>query len=158
MSDLASAAQIHELIEPSVEALGFELWALEYNSGGKRPMLRIFIESENGITVDDCAAVSRQVSAVLDVEDPISSEYQLEVSSPGAERTLNKLDQFARYAGYEVLVRLRFAMDGRRNFKGILVGVEQDEVVLRVGNEEYLFPIEEIDKANVIPNWDDSAQ
>lgn len=151
---MASASQLVELLEPSVEALGFELWSLEYNTGGKRPLLRIYIDAEKGITVDDCAAVSRQVSAILDVEDPISGEFMLEVSSPGAERGLHKLSHYQRFAGEQAAVRLRYPMDGQRNFKGLLVGIEGDEVVLRVGDEEYVFPLEEIDKANVIPNWD----
>lgn len=152
---MASIAQLQELIAPTVEGLGYELWAIEYNAGGKRPMLRLYIDKSDGITVDDCAKVSRQVSAVMDVEDPISGEYMLEVSSPGADRGLFKLSHFESYAGHEASIKLRFPMEGQRNFKGLLIGIEADEIVLRVGDEEYLFPIEEIEKANVIPNWDD---
>lgn len=154
---MASSAQLQSLIAPTVEGLGYELWAVEYNSGGKRPMLRLYIDSDNGITVDDCAKVSRQVSALMDVEDPISGEYMLEVSSPGADRGLFKLSHYEKFAGHEVTVKLRFPMEGQKNFKGLLVGTEQDEVVLRIGDEEYLFPIEEIDKAKVVPTWDDTT-
>ncbi len=154
---MASVTQLQEIIEPGVTALGLELWALEYNSGGKRPQLRIFIDSDKGITVDDCAAVSRQVSAILDVEDPIRSEYTLEVSSPGAERGLYKLEHFEKFVGYEANVKLRFPLEGQRNFKGIIVGLEDGDVVLRAGDEEYLFPLDDIDKSNVIPNWDNEA-
>lgn len=151
---MANIAQLHEIVESAVTALKLELWALEYNGGGKRPMLRIYIDSDNGITVDDCAAVSRQVSAVMDVEDPISSEYVLEVSSPGSSRGLYKTAHYEKYVGYEVAVKLRYALDGQRNFKGILTGVENEEIILRAGEDEYLFPIEEVDKANVVPNWE----
>lgn len=151
---LANIAQLHDLVESVVTALHLELWAIEYNGGGKRALLRVYIDSDNGISVDDCAAVSRQLSAVMDVEDPISGEYVLEVSSPGADRGLHKAAHYEKYAGHEVAIRLRYALEGQRNFKGILVGIENDEAVLRVGDEEYLFPFEEIDKANVIPNWE----
>ena len=150
---MANAVQLKELLEPSVLGLGLTLWALEYSGGGKRPLLRIYIDHEDGVTVDHCAAVSRQVSAVLDVEDPIAGEYQLEVSSPGAERGLYELSHFQQFAGHEVAIRLRVSLDGQRNFKGLLVGVEADEVVLRVADEEFLFPIDSIDRANIVPNW-----
>ena len=112
--------QLHDLVQPSVEAMGVELWGVEYLSQGRRSMLRIFIESDKGITVDDCERVSRQVSGVLDVEDPIAGEYTLEVSSPGADRMLFTLDQYQRFIGEQVSVRLRAPFDWRRNFKGLL--------------------------------------
>jgi len=86
--------QIQALLEPTVEALGYELWGLEYLSQGRHSTLRLYIESEQGISIDDCAAVSEQVSSVLDVEDPITGEYTLEVSSPGMDRLLFKPDQY----------------------------------------------------------------
>jgi len=85
--------QLSDMLETTVEALGFELWGVEYLSQGRHSVLRIYIESENGITVDDCAAVSEQVGSVLDVEDPVTGEYTLEVSSPGMDRLLFKLAQ-----------------------------------------------------------------
>lgn len=145
--------QLHDLIAPAVTALGYEMWGLEYLTHGGETVLRVFIDSENGINVDDCAAVSRQVSAVLDVEDPISGEYNLEVSSPGMDRPLFTLDQFQRYSGEQVKIRLRSPFEGRRNFSGRLVGVEADEVVVAVDEHEYLLPIELIDKANVVPQF-----
>ena len=145
--------QVHDLIAPAVTALGYEMWGLEYLTHGGQTVLRVFIDSENGINVDDCAAVSRQVSAVLDVEDPISGEYSLEVSSPGMDRPLFTLDQFQRYSGEQVKIRLRAPFEGRRNFSGRLVGVEVDEVVVAVDEHEYLLPIELIDKANVVPQF-----
>lgn len=149
----AKLKQLQALLEPGVNALGFELWGIEYVSQGRNNTLRIYIDSENGIDVDDCAKVSHQVSGVLDVEDPITGHYTLEVSSPGMDRPLFTLEQFAAYAGSQVQVRLRIAFEGRRKFKGLLNGVEGDDVLVVVDNEEYLLPIEYIDKANVIPQF-----
>jgi ribosome maturation factor RimP len=149
----AKLKQLQALLEPGVNALGFELWGIEYVSQGRNSTLRIYIDSENGIDVDDCAKVSHQVSGVLDVEDPITGHYTLEVSSPGMDRPLFTLEQFAAYAGSQVQVRLRIAFEGRRKFKGLLNGVEGDDVLVVVDNEEYLLPIEYIDKANVIPQF-----
>jgi len=104
--------------------------------------------------VDDCAIVSRQISGVLDVEDPISSEYTLEVSSPGMERPLFTIEQFASFAGEQVKIKLRSPFDGRRNFQGLLRGVEEQDVVVQVDDHEYLLPIDLIDKANIIPTFD----
>ncbi|MBT6115978.1 MAG: ribosome maturation factor RimP [Porticoccaceae bacterium] len=141
------------LLQPVVEALDYELWGLELQSGGKRKLLRIYIDREDGIGVEDCERVSRQSGSVLDVEDAISGEYILEVSSPGMDRPLYELAQYERYIGEDVSLRLRFAYDGRRNFKGRLVGVDGDEIVLVVADTEYLFPVEGIDKANVVPRF-----
>jgi ribosome maturation factor RimP len=145
--------QLQAMVAPAVEALGYELWGLEFQSHGRPPLLRVFIDSENGINVDDCAAASRQISAVLDVEDPISTEYTLEVSSPGMDRPLFTLDQFVRYVGEWIKVKLRVPFDGRRNFRGRLTGVEGDEIVVAVDDSEYLLPIELVEKANVIPQF-----
>ncbi len=150
---MAKDQQLQELVAPAVTALGFELWGVEYITRGRQVLLRIYIDHPEGIDVDDCAAVSRQVSALLDVEDPIMGEYTLEVSSPGMDRPLFTLDQFARYAGEQVKLKLRSPFEGRRNFSGRLVGVEGDEVVLVVGDEEYLLAIELIDKAQVVPQF-----
>ena len=136
---------------PTVEALGFELWGVEYLSQGRHTLLRLYIESPDGITVDDCAAVSEQVSAVLDVEDPITGEYTLEVSSPGMDRLLFKLEQYPAYVGEVVDLRLRTAFEGRRKYKGILKGIEGEDVVLHVDDHEYLLPHDAIDKARVEP-------
>ncbi|WP_188862845.1 ribosome maturation factor RimP [Marinobacterium nitratireducens] len=144
---------LHELIEPSVTALGFELWGIEYVAQGAHSVLRIYIDSEDGISVDDCAKVSHQVSGILDVEEPISGQYNLEVSSPGMDRPLFTLEQFAAWAGHQVQLRLRVPFEGRRKFKGLLNGVEGDEVLLVVDKEEYLLPIDLIDRANIVPQF-----
>lgn len=143
--------QLVELLQPVVEAMGYEFWGLEYIAKGKDSVLRIFIDGESGVNVDDCAAVSRQVSGVMDVEDPITSEYNLEVSSPGLDRPLFTLEHFERYVGEFVDIKLRYAFEGRRKFKGKLVGIEDGEdIVVHVDNHEYLLPIDSIDKANLI--------
>jgi len=145
---------LDEMIRPVVEGLGFEFWGMEFVSQGKHSVLRVFIDSENGIMLEDCEVVSRQVSGVMDVEDPIAGEYALEVSSPGMDRPLYTLDQFGRYAGHKVSLRLRMPFDGRRKFEGVLKGIEGSDVVIVVEDNEYLFPVDSIDKANVVPQFD----
>lgn len=144
-------AQLESIIEPVVQSLGCELWGLEYLTQSSTTLLRIYIDKpEVGVGLKDCEQVSRQVSAVMDVDDPISGEYTLEVSSPGADRPLYKLEHYVAYTGSQIKLRLRVAYDGRRKFSGLLKGVEKDEIVLEVDNEEYLLPFELIDKANVV--------
>nr|WP_275423212.1 MULTISPECIES: ribosome maturation factor RimP [unclassified Modicisalibacter] len=145
---------MNALIEPVVTGMGFELWGIDHLSQGKHSRLVVYIDSPDGITVDDCADVSRQISGILDVEDPIPGQYQLEVSSPGMDRPLFTLEQFARYQGHVVALRLRSPFDGRRKFKGLLAGVENDEVLLQLDGEEYCFPIDTIDQARIVPQFD----
>jgi ribosome maturation factor RimP len=152
---LAKDTQLTEMLAPVVESMGFTFWGLEFAPQGRHSLLRIYIDHADGITVDHCAAVSRQVSSVLDVEDPISQEYTLEVSSPGMDRPLFTLEQFTAHAGHIVDLRLRMAFDGRRKFKGLLIGTEQEDVVIRVDDNEYLLPLELIEKANVVPQFKD---
>jgi ribosome maturation factor RimP len=146
--------QLQAMLAPVVESLGYECWGVEFISQGRHSLLRVYIDHANGILVDDCEVVSRQVSAVLDVEDPISSEYTLEVSSPGMDRPLFTLEQFAKHVGEQVKIKLRSPFDGRRNFQGLLRGVEDQDVVVLVDDHEFLLPIDLIDKANIIPRFD----
>lgn len=146
--------QLQALLAPVVEALGYQCWGIEFLSQGRHSLLRVYIDHENGIVIDDCEKVSRQISGVLDVEDPISSEYTLEVSSPGMDRPLFRLEQFAANAGELVKIKLRSPYEGRRNFQGLLRGVEEQDVVVLVEDHEYLLPIDLIDKANIIPRFD----
>ncbi|KTC43672.1 ribosome maturation protein RimP, partial [Pseudomonas putida] len=127
---------------------------IEFSAQGRHSLLRVYIDKEGGVLVDDCAIVSRQLSGVLDVEDPITVEYTLEVSSPGMERPLFTIEQFAAYAGAQVKIKLRAPFEGRRNFQGLLHGVEDQDVVIRVDEHEFLLPIDSIDKANIIPSFD----
>ncbi|MFO1758797.1 ribosome maturation factor RimP [Pseudomonas aeruginosa] len=146
--------QLQALLAPVVEALGYECWGVEFISQGRHSVLRVYIDRPEGILIDGCEAVSRQVSGILDVEDPISGEYTLEVSSPGMDRPLFTLEQFAKHAGEQVKIRLRSPYEGRRNYQGILRGVEEQDVVVLVDDHEYLLPIDSIDKANIIPRFD----
>ena len=152
---MASKQEIlHNMIAPIVASLGCELWGLEYLTQGRYTTLRIFIDAPAGVSLEDCEKVSRQVSSVMDVEDPIDGEYTLEVSSPGMDRPLYSVADYARYVGETVNVRLRMARDGRRRFKGKIVKVENDDVLIEVEGKEILMPVDAIDKANIVPNFD----
>lgn len=153
MAGAGKVKQLTDLVAPVAETLGFKLWGLELVSHGKSSLVRIYIDSPEGITVDDCARVSRQVSSVFDVEDPIAGEYTLEVSSPGMDRPLFELEQFRQFIGEQVKVRLRTAYEGRRKFAGTLTAVEDDDVVVAIEDDEYLLPFDLIDKANVVPTF-----
>jgi ribosome maturation factor RimP len=144
--------QLIELLEPSVERLGYELSDLEIQLGGTSGLLRLYIDSkdDSGIGVDDCETVSRQVSALLDVEDPIPGDYNLEVSSPGLNRRLVKAEHFERFAGSWVKVKLKRLIDGRRKFKAELVGRDADNVLLKEGKTEFSIPLQDIDTARVV--------
>ncbi len=136
MSDLIAKAAIDRrlatIVAPVIEGMGFELVRLRL-MGGRRALLQIMAERpEGGIEIEDCAKISRAVSAVLDVEDPISAEYTLEVSSPGIDRPLTRLKDFERYEGYEVKLETAEAIDGRRRFRGALAGVQDGEVLIEI--------------------------
>ena len=140
------------MLRPAVEETGKELLGVEFISAGNHSVLRLFIDHENGIDVDDCAEVSRQVGAILDVEDPISSEYSLEVSSPGLDRPLFDKAHFVAVVNETVEVKISMPLNGRRKFKGKLVAVENDSVIVMVDNEEYELVISNIDKAHLVFN------
>ncbi len=146
-------AALRAMLEPGVRALGFELVDVEYTTGHGHNVLRVYIDHPDGITVDHCAAVSRQASAVLDVEDPIPESYMLEVSSPGLDRPLVKREDFERHAGETVKVRMIEAVLGRKNFKGTLVGVQGDQVLVDVDKERYSLPMKHIERARLVPRW-----
>lgn len=145
-----SEALVAQLIEPTVQALGVELWGVEHGQQGKFSVLRIYIDSEEGITIDDCERVSRQVSAILDVEDPISGEYTLEVSSPGIDRPLFTLEQYQHFVGELVNIRTRGPIDGRRKFKGTITEVGDGLVVVEIDGETFKLPHADIEKATVV--------
>jgi ribosome maturation factor RimP len=147
--------RLTDLITPVVASLGCELWGLEYLTQGRYTTLRIFIDGTNGVSLDDCEKVSRQISSVMDVEDPIEGEYTLEVSSPGLDRPLYTEAQYARYVGETVNLRLRIARDGRRRFKGVINKVENGNLLLQVDNQEITLLIDTIDKGNLLPRYDD---
>lgn len=149
----AKLKQLEDILRPVVEGLGYEFWGIEFRSQGHQSRLRVFIDAadDDGISIDDCEKVSRQISGVMDVEDPIQSEYTLEVSSPGMDRPLFRLEQYQNFVGYQVQLKLRMAFEGRRKFQGLIKGVEGDEVVILVDDHEYLLPFDSIEKANIVP-------
>lgn len=145
---------LQDMLTPAVHAAGCVLWGLEFISQGRHSVLRLFIDSENGITLDDCEAVSRQVSAVLDVEDPINSEYNLEVSSPGLDRPLFTVEQFAQYVGENVKIRLKMAVAGRRNFTAKLEKAADQTLTFSDQEDSWEVPFSQVDKANLVPVFD----
>lgn len=147
-------SQLETLIGPIVESLGYRLWGIEFVSHGRKSLLRVYIDAENGITLNDCEKASRQVGAVMDVEDPIAGEYTLEVSSPGLDRLLFRLEQYEMMAGHMVGIRLRAPFDGCRKYRGVIKGVKDEYVVIEAGGHELLLPIGSIEKAQVIPQFD----
>jgi len=138
---------------PVVESLGFQFWGLEYIQG-RGATLRIYIDKEEGISVDDCALVSHQISGVLDVEDPISGEYNLEVSSPGLERPLFTLEQWAQYLGEDMQMRLLAPVAGKRRLTATLSAIEGDELLVSVQGEALRVPFAQVDRANLIAKFD----
>lgn len=155
--------RVQALLEPLVESLGYELVCLELHGSGAHALLRLYIDSAGdstagnlatGIGLEDCERVSREVSAALDVADPISGSYRLEVSSPGLDRPLAKPEHFRRYSGQQARVQTRLPVSGRRRFAGRLLGLEQDEVVIEVDGISYRLPLAQIEKARLQPVFD----
>ncbi len=142
-----------KLLEPAAEALGYELVELEFHPQGRGGLLRIFIDRTGGVTVDDCEKVSRQVSSVLDVEDPIPGAYTLEVSSPGLDRPLRKETDYVRFAGEQAKLELALPRDGRRRFTGTLKGCEAGEVLIEVDEQLFRLPVGDIGRARLVPKF-----
>ncbi|MDD3608596.1 MAG: ribosome maturation factor RimP [Halothiobacillaceae bacterium] len=144
--------KLEQLLEPVVTGLGYE-WVGAELRAGQRPLLRLYIDGEEGVNLDDCAEVSHAVSGVLDVEDPIDGQYVLEVSSPGLDRPLFRLMDFERFAGHKVRVRLARPLAGQRNFAGVIEAVEGDEVVLVEGETHHRLHFADMDRANLVPEF-----
>lgn len=141
------------LIEPIVEGLGYACWGIDYRPHPKHGLLRIYIDSPNGILVDDCSKVSHQISGALDVEDPISDNYQLEVSSPGADRPFFNVHQFEQFIGSTVLVNLYQSISGRKKITGIIEKVEDEMITLREAEQIFEVPFEAMSKARMVPDF-----
>ncbi|NPU93637.1 MAG: ribosome maturation factor RimP [Gammaproteobacteria bacterium] len=154
MSSSKRIEVLKELLEPAVHAVGMQLWGIEFLAQGKHSILRLYIDSENGVSIEDCEAVSHQVSGVLDVEDPIKSEYLLEVSSPGMDRPFFSFEQIVRYVGENVKVRLQMAIGGRRNFTGTLTEAKDNTLTFQVEGQPVTVQFNQIDKANLVPTFD----
>jgi len=144
---------LDELLQPGAEALGYELVAVEM-SGGDTSIVRIYIDSVEGVTVTDCAKASRQFSAILDVEDPISNRYTLEVSSPGMDRPLAKPAHFKAVVGNNVKIKMATLVDGRRRFTGELVEAGDEFAVVEVDGEQTELLYNEMDRARLVPVYD----
>jgi len=143
--------ELNELLEPTIARLGYELSDLELKVGGKHGVLRLFIDKADGIGLDDCEKVSRAVGALLDVEDPLPGHYDLEVSSPGLDRKLTKVEHFQRFTGEIVKVQMRFPIEGRRRFRGTLVSSDEQNIVVEVDGESHTLPVATIDTARLVP-------
>ncbi|MEL6949471.1 MAG: ribosome maturation factor RimP [Pseudomonadota bacterium] len=143
--------EIEALLAPVLEREGYELIDVEFESKGGRSTLRLFIDGENGITLDDCARASNAVSGVLDVEDPVPGEYYLELSSPGLDRPLRRPSHYERYVGALARVVMQKGFQGRRRLKGRLSGLEDEIVLLDVDGETHRLPLEKIESARLVP-------
>ncbi|MBM4204083.1 MAG: ribosome maturation factor RimP [Gammaproteobacteria bacterium] len=146
--------EIERLLAPAVAGQGCEIWGIEFVSQGRHSRLRIYIDREAGVTVEDCENVSRHVSDVLDIADVITSAYTLEVSSPGMDRVLFKPEQYGRSTGETVDVRLHQAFEGQKHFVGVLAAFEDGEAYLHVDGAEYVFPVENVQRARIVPQFD----
>ncbi|MEM8548114.1 MAG: ribosome maturation factor RimP [Pseudomonadota bacterium] len=151
------ADELEALLAPAVAQAGYELIDLEYQSAGGHEVLRLFIDGPDGITLDDCAAVSDVVSGVLDVEDPIPGEYNLEVSSPGLDRPLRRVAHYERFAGALVKVKMRRGYVGRKRLKGRLEGIEERVVTITAEGERIQLPLEDIETARLVPEFEVGA-
>jgi ribosome maturation factor RimP len=140
------------LLEPAIEAMGYELADLELSVGHGNDLLRLFIDKEGGIDLDDCEKVSHQVSGVLDVEDPIAAHYRLEVSSPGLDRKLVKPEHFDRFIGCEIKTSLNRLIDGRRRIRGQLLSRNGETVVVKSADEVCSISLADIEVARLVPD------
>jgi len=152
---MAATDRLEALLTPIIDDLGYEFVGLEYSSNPKNRLLRVYIDKpDSGIDVDDCAEVSREISAVMDVEEPITGQYTLEVSSPGIERPLFTAAHFERFVGETAKIQMLAPIDGRRRFKGQIVAVEGDDVRLKVDGQDVVLNVAGMDKAKLAPDLD----
>ncbi len=142
--------RVEEFISPLLTDMGIELVEIQFRREGHGWVLRLFIDRQGGVTLENCTAVSREVSRYLEVEDPIEQAYHLEVSSPGLERPLKKKDDFIRFAGRRARVKMQEKIDDQRVFIGTLKGVEEDDVVLSIDGQLHYFPLAGISRARLI--------
>ncbi|MEE9161071.1 MAG: ribosome maturation factor RimP [Gammaproteobacteria bacterium] len=144
-------SELIELLEPVITALGYEMLGIEYFKQKDGSLLRLYIDSDAGITLDDCTRVNHQVIGVLDVHDPIKERYHLEISSPGLDRPLFTLKQFQRFLGQQVKIKLREKIDERRKFTGVIKAIEETAVLVSEEGIDYLIPADVIDSAHLVP-------
>ncbi|MCG6896584.1 MAG: ribosome maturation factor RimP [Thiocapsa sp.] len=150
----SAESRLSRLARGVVEPLGYELVAVElFRKGASRTTLRVYIDQEKGVGLEDCAAVSEQLSAVLDVEDPLPGNYDLEVSSPGLDRPLVNPEHFERFVGSRARIRLSEKLDGRRNLEGILQGCSEGCVHLVAEGRVWTIPLEQVEMARLVPSY-----
>ena len=147
MSDIET---LEALIEPVVESFDCQLWGIDYRPMNKSALLRVFIDRPDGVTLDHCSQVSYQLSGLLDVEDPIEVPYTLEVSSPGIERPLLRLQHYQDHIGHEAKVRLKWPVEGSRNFRGVIAAVGDDEITMDVDDQQIVFPFDAVSRGRLI--------
>ena len=148
------ANDLWALIEPVVTGLGYEVVDIEFRPHPRDGLLRVFIDHESGIQMEDCEIVSRQLSAMIDVEDPVPGHFNLEVSSPGLDRPLRKAEDFEKFTGEIVKIKLSMpTIEGQRNFTGKLLGLKDNDVLLEVDGETKYLPLGGIDKARLVPQF-----
>lgn len=150
---MAYSRNLSEKLQPTVAGLGYELLGIETESGGQGTLLRCFIDSPAGITVDDCERVSRQLGDLIEAEQLLNQAYTLEVSSPGVDRPLFTLQQIGQQQGETVEIRLKQLFEGRRKIVGELIGVEEELIKLADMANEYDIPYRMVDKAKVVYQW-----
>ena len=149
-----SVHKLNELLQPLVEDLGYEFIGLEYNSNPKHALLRVYIDHENGVAIEDCETVSRETAALLDVKDPIRNHYNLEVSSPGLDRPLFTPAHYLQFAGYAAQINLFAPQDGRRKFSGPILGADENSVRMEQDGSEVTLEFANISKAKLIPDYE----
>ena len=149
-----SLQKLNELLQPLVEDLGYEFIGLEYNPNPKHSVLRIYIDHENGVGIQDCETVSRETAALLDVKDPIRSHYNLEVSSPGLDRPLFTPAHYSEFTGYEVQINMYAPQDGRRKFSGPILSAGESSVNIEQDGSEVTLEYDNIAKAKLIPDYE----
>ncbi|MBN1379730.1 MAG: ribosome maturation factor RimP [Gammaproteobacteria bacterium] len=142
-----------DVLQPTIEGLGYEFVGVEYVGQAGRNTLRIYIDTAAGVTLEDCEVVSHHISGLLDVEDLIGGTYDLEVSSPGLDRPLFKIVDFERFVGQRVKIRLATPADGRRNFAGQLLGVENDHICIEVDGQIFKLDYKQIERARLVPQY-----
>jgi ribosome maturation factor RimP len=149
-----ATAKLTALLQPLVEQLGYEFVGLEYSNNPKNPVLVVYIDSPDGIAVEDCEVVSREAAALLDVEDPVPGHYSLEISSPGLDRPLFTLQHFEKFTGEKAQVNLFAPLQGRRKYKGQILGIIEDQVRLEQDGVEVALEMGNIAKARLVPDYD----
>ncbi len=149
-----SSVRLTNLLKPLVEDLGYEFVGLEHGSNPKNPVLVIYIDRPDGIAVEDCEKVSREVAALLDVEDPIPGKYNLEISSPGLDRPLFTPQQFAQFAGEVAQISVYAPVEGRRKFRGKILAVEDEKIELDQDGARVVLVMDNIARARLVPDYE----